>query len=581
MRSASVQDDWIHGRNLVLKVITTGGQFDIRCPEVGDRTLQSWVDASIRVRGVASVNPQQQSIGLILYAPRLTDVYVMSAPPPGNLFAMPKRTIRSLIQSYWQDMGHRASIEGTVLYSEPGRTLFVRDETGAMQVFTSQPGLLQCGDRVRVVGFPAPGDFSAVLTDAVFERSGHASPVDGEAATVPEILNGKWNCDLVTLEGKLVDHLFGANKQGVWLKSGDTLFDAYWMATNGTPAASQFEKDSMVRITGIALVQGAEFGKGLQTFHVVLPSVAALTVLEQPPWLTSRRLLWTSVVLAGSILLGAAWVAVLAKRKRLLEEEVVRRQRAEQDLQQAHAELEKRMTAELHEEISRRERGEAEFQAVLKERTRIAQELHDTLEQGLVGIALQLDNVADVVSDDVGLAQEHLESARRLVEHSQAETRRSVWDLRSQTLEQGGLPAALQSVAAEMSRSANVPIEVVSHGKPLWLPVLIENNLFRIGQEALTNALKHARAGRISVRLDRQPEAVSLEIQDDGTGFDVEQPTRDGHHFGLQGIRERVKRLGGTLSIESAPNRGTQIRVRVPLNLPSSDATAEDEPQEN
>ncbi|HZI31718.1 MAG TPA: histidine kinase, partial [Candidatus Binatia bacterium] len=480
VRSAFIQDDWINGRNLVLKVITTGGQFDIRCPETGSRSVESWIDASIRVRGVASVNPQQQSIGLVIYAPKLMDIYIQAEPPPGELFMMPKRTIRSLIQFYWHDMGHRVGIEGTVLYSEPGKMLFVRDDTGAMQVFTSQREIVHRGDQVHVVGFPAPGDYAAVLNDAVFEKTGSTATAGAVTAKPEQILAGKLNCDLVTLQGTLVDHVFGSDKQGFWVKTGDTLFDAYWPATNGLPAASQFEKDSMVKLTGIALVQDSGLAKSPQTFHLLLPSAEAVAVLKQPPWLTPRRLFWTSAILAGSILLSIAWVAFLSKRKAMLEAEVVRRKRAEKDLQQAHAELEKRMTAELREEISRREKGEAEFQAVLKERTRIAQELHDTLEQGLVGIALQLDNVADVVRDDVGLAQEHLESARRLVEHSQAETRRSVWDLRSQTLEQGGLPFALDSVAAEMRAGANVSLEVVTQGTPVPLPVLIENNLFRI-----------------------------------------------------------------------------------------------------
>lgn len=256
----------------------------------------------------------------------------------------------------------------------------------------------------------------------------------------------------------------------------------------------------------------------------------------------------------------------LSQKKRVLEVEVVRRQRAEENLQRAHEELEKRMAEELREEVVRREQGEAEFQAVLHERTRIAQELHDTLEQGLVGIALQLDNVADVIGDDVAQAQEHLEFARRLVEHSQAETRRSVWDLRSQTLEKGGLLSALQTIAVKLGNGANVPVGVVSRGIEQRIPVLVENNLFRIGQEALTNALKHANAQRISVVLEYQLSGVSLEVQDDGAGFDIACPVTDGGHFGLQGIRERVKRLGGTLEISSTLNKGTRIWVHVPLS---------------
>lgn len=564
VRSASLQDDWINGRNLVLRAITTSGQFEIRCPDPGSRSLDKWIDTSIRVRGVASIKPQPRSIGLVIHAPRLPDIFIESEPSR-DVFAAPMRSIRSLVKFYWHDVGHHVGVEGTVLYAEPGKMLFIRDDTGAMQVLTSQHDSVHPGDKVRIVGFPAPGDYSAVLTDAVFQKEGEGASIAGVDTTPADIMSGKFNCDLVSLQGTVVDHLFSADRQGFWLKADNTLYDAYWSATNGVPAAAGFEKDSVVKLTGIALLQDASLVTGPQTFHLLLPSVDAVSVIRQPPWLTSRRLFWISMTLAGSILLGTAWVMFLAQKQKALEAEVGRRKRAEQGLQHAHQELEKRMTAELREEVGRRERSEAEFQAVLRERTRIAQELHDTLEQGLVGIALQLDNVADVVDADVPQAREHLELARRLVEHSQAETRRSVWDLRSETLEQGGLLAALNKVAVELRAGANVPIEVASRGAPGPLPVLVENNLFRIGQEALTNALKHARPSRISVGLEFQPAAVTLEIQDDGAGFDTRRPMMDGHHFGLQGIRERVKRLGGAVEIKSEPGRGTQIRVRVPL----------------
>jgi ligand-binding sensor domain-containing protein/signal transduction histidine kinase len=206
-----------------------------------------------------------------------------------------------------------------------------------------------------------------------------------------------------------------------------------------------------------------------------------------------------------------------------------------------------------------------QFSAVLAERNRIAREIHDNLAQDILGISVQLELVARLMPAAAEAAKGHLDRARIQVRNSMTEARRYVWDLRSQELQKKDLPAALRDTTKRLTAENDVEavVEVTGPSRPLPLPV--ETNLLRIGQEAINNAVKHARANRIDVTLNFDTRSVRLSIRDDGRGFDSEAQVADGH-FGLIGMRERAEQIGAVLTIDSAQERGTQIEVDVPLN---------------
>jgi ligand-binding sensor domain-containing protein/signal transduction histidine kinase len=206
-----------------------------------------------------------------------------------------------------------------------------------------------------------------------------------------------------------------------------------------------------------------------------------------------------------------------------------------------------------------------QFSAVLAERNRIAREIHDNLAQDILGISVQLELVARLMPAAAEAAKGHLDRARILVRNSMTEARRYVWDLRSQELQKKDLSAALRDTTKRLTAENNVEavVEVTGPSRPLPLPV--ETNLLRIGQEAINNAVKHARANRIDVTLNFDTRSVQLNIRDDGRGFDPQAQIADGH-FGLIGMRERAEQIGAMLMIDSAVERGTQIAVDVPLN---------------
>jgi two-component sensor histidine kinase len=209
-------------------------------------------------------------------------------------------------------------------------------------------------------------------------------------------------------------------------------------------------------------------------------------------------------------------------------------------------------------------RMRAQFDAVLAERTRIAREIHDNLAQEMLGISVQLEVVARTMPPNAEVAKSHLDRVRMLVRHGIAEARRYVWDLRSQALDNADLPTALSETARRLTAETNIEAQVQVSGTFRPLPRDVEDNLLRIGQEAINNAVSHAHPEHVFINLTFDARGVLLSVRDDGSGFDQVSVNRNGH-FGLVGMRERAERIGAELNIVSTPGSGTEIRVDVPL----------------
>jgi ligand-binding sensor domain-containing protein/signal transduction histidine kinase len=212
----------------------------------------------------------------------------------------------------------------------------------------------------------------------------------------------------------------------------------------------------------------------------------------------------------------------------------------------------------------RMKRAHDRFALVLAERTRIARELHDTLAQGFAGIAFQLEAVATKLKEAPEHARQHLEVALKMVRHSLAEARRSVMNLRSAALDNGDLATALTETSRLMLADGAVEFELRTEGIARPLLPKVENNLLRIGQEAITNAMKYSQARRIQVHLAYVETGVVLSVCDDGTGFEQSATASNGVHFGLLGMEERAKQMGAKLSVISRKGGGTAVTVEVP-----------------
>ncbi len=206
------------------------------------------------------------------------------------------------------------------------------------------------------------------------------------------------------------------------------------------------------------------------------------------------------------------------------------------------------------------------FAAVLAERNRIARELHDTVEQGLTGVMLQLDTVSAHWSSSPDVARRGLDLARNMARHCMGEARSAVRDLRSESLHTGDAVAALRQMAVEFGSAESPEIRVDVQGAPCTLPRDVEMTLLRIGQEALTNAVKHAQATRIDLEVQFASNHIALRVCDDGIGFVAESSllSAASGHFGVLGMRERANKVGGKLVIHSSLGGGTTVDFRVP-----------------
>lgn len=209
---------------------------------------------------------------------------------------------------------------------------------------------------------------------------------------------------------------------------------------------------------------------------------------------------------------------------------------------------------------------EAKHAAILDERNRMAREIHDTLAQAFTGISLQLEVAKSLIKEDPQAVQQILNHISQLAEAGLTEARRSVWALYPPAAEYADLAQLLYESVEQMTRNTITSVEVNVQGTPCCLPPFIGMNLLRIGQEALTNALKHAQAETINIELAYEPDRILLTIHDNGRGF---TPPNTIDHlnggFGLVGMYERCDRIGAQLSLTSQPGQGTQILVEAPL----------------
>jgi two-component system NarL family sensor kinase len=217
--------------------------------------------------------------------------------------------------------------------------------------------------------------------------------------------------------------------------------------------------------------------------------------------------------------------------------------------------------------LSAEQRRAAARIATIEERNRLAREIHDTLAQGLAAITLQLETADALSSTRPERAHEAIQRALQLARSNQEEARRSVMDLRSAPLQEHALPEALAVLAyAELLPVVHYTC-LPTQNFPV-LPARIEAGLYRIAQEALTNARQHAHAHHITLKLMAEDHWISLLIQDDGCGFDPDMMAQNAGfsstHFGLTGMSERVRILSGSMCLFSTPGAGTCIEVSVP-----------------
>jgi PAS domain S-box-containing protein len=205
--------------------------------------------------------------------------------------------------------------------------------------------------------------------------------------------------------------------------------------------------------------------------------------------------------------------------------------------------------------------AEARGKAALEERQRLARELHDSVSQALYGIALGAKTARKLVDQNPQLVVDPLDYVLSLAEAGLAEMRALIFELRPESLETEGLVAALEKQAAAMRARHEIEVKTSLCDEP-GASLEAKEAVYRIAQEALHNTVKHARANNVGIKMECGPGWLTLEVSDDGVGFDSRGDFPG--HLSLRSMRERATRLGGTLELESTAGRGTRIRARIP-----------------
>jgi signal transduction histidine kinase len=495
---------------------------------------QELVCATVRLQGVCRTrfNRKRQ-----LRAPYLSVTgpsnIVIEVPAPGEIAQVP---LASLLQFNSEgSYGRRVKVQGVVT-EQKENSLFIQDGGASLYVKCGQADPVSPGDVVQVVGFPVLGQYAPVLEDATFRVVGHkAQPVPLQAR-IDQLPSEDYDTVLVRLRGKLINRIERADEQILVLEATNLILNARLNLAKADSRFTALQIGSELELTGVCLAQPVDnWNPSLEyrpeTFQLLLRSSDDVTVIRNPPWWTLSRLLWMLGIMSVVLLAGFAWVFALDRKVR-------------------------QQTTIIQQKLRR--------EAVLEERTRIAREFHDTLEQELVAITIQLEIVAAQFYDSPDMARQMLELARNMTRRSLDEARRSVWDLRSHLLQNSNLSTAIAEVTKLMSASARIPIAVETSGVPRKLPLQVESNLLRIAQEALANAMKHSHASRIEVSLAYEPDRVRLCVSDDGIGFEADRSVAVcGGHFGLLDMSERAEKIGGAFSLISAPGQGTEISVEV------------------
>ncbi len=444
--------------------------------------------------------------------------------------------------------GNRVEVNGVVTLQKSDGTLFIQSQGFGLCVLLAQPAKLVPGDRVIISGYSALGQYVPILEDATVQPLGHGEPPPPIPTDLETLLNSPENFEgvLIHLKTSLVNLIDSPGRQTLVLQSSNSIFTASIESSQADERFKSLQIGSQLAITGIFIAQSpGKWVPGIsrsreisvssipysppESVQVLLRSYADIAVIHQPPWWTLSRLLWTLGIMSFVMLAGLAWVVVLDRRVR-------------------------QQTQIIQQKVWR--------EGVLEERDRIAREFHDTLEQELAAISIQLGTVEAQFRESPQVAFKQLELARNMARHSLSEARRSVWDLRSHLLENSNLAAALAGMVAPLSASTGIEIVVQSSGAPQKLPALTEHNLLRIAQEALANAFKHSRAKKIVVSLNYETKQVQLRIHDDGAGFDLRSVgSASGGHFGVLDMRERAEKIGGRFALDSQPGGGTEVLI--------------------
>lgn len=524
--------------NGTLSVFGKDGPVNLWVGQTPSNSLSSYVDAKLRVRGVLSLTMLNSPLLLI---PSPSFVHV-EEDAPKDPFAVPLCSIAELPSDTVDPSSvHRARIRGGVIYSK-GRSVFIQDASGGILAQVPDNTPVKIGETVEAVGFPAASSSARRLIEAILQVTGSAQPVEPDKLDITETLSPKQSYTLVQAAATLLNEKAIGSDQVLELEEHRRIFTATLSdAQNSLPLIAP---GSRVQVTGVfedGAIDSPVTGKAAVestaagSLNILLRNPADVVVLNGPPWWTLKR----TVALVGTLLIVLVvtllWAYLL--RRRLDRQQAARLAFSRQILQGQES-----------------------------ERQRIAANLHDSLGQDLLVIKNQARLAMQPMVDEAD-RQNRLNKISEITSQAIAEVRQITYDLRPYQLDRLGLTQAIRAVVSQASENSPILIATYLDAIDGIFDKESEIHLYRIIQEALNNILKHSAATEAAVVVKSPNDLVSLSIRDNGRGFDADaagsSSVRD-IGYGLRGMRERTRILGGRFMIDSHPAQGTSITIEIP-----------------
>jgi signal transduction histidine kinase len=527
VRSAGIRPNASRLQKLWMKIEMADGVMYASLPEENTDAGSKLIDATVRIDGVAACtkNMNRQITSPTILVQGMQNITVLRRPPR-DLFSLPLTSIGSLMQyRSGTDYYHRVRVSGTVTYYKPGESLIVEDGGSALFVLTAQSAKIELGDRIEAVGFPAPRDAGPILQDAILRDVASGQPLVPAHATTSDLASGSFNNILVSTEGRLLRRVQEPFRDVLLLQANSTLLQAELAESENSNELRDLKEGSTIRITGISVLDvSGTWGTGGANastirYKVLLRSPRDVQVIQPASWWTTLHVIYLAAIL-GVLVLVFFGLLVYGRMEGW------------------------------------------RLQAVIKERERMAHEIHDTLAQSFAGIGFQLQAIRRAIPNEAPGLREQVDLARALVRHSHKEARRSLEPLSPELRGDIDLLSSLESTARTMVEGGSVEVTASSTGVPRPISAKIASSLLRIGQEAIANAVRHSEPSHLNISLAFDIGSVRLAVKDDGCGF-VKSGNLLG--FGLRGMRKRSAAVSAELEIVSQPGEGTCVEVTAPL----------------
>jgi signal transduction histidine kinase len=439
--------------------------------------------------------------------------HVSMQPAEPNQAASDARLRISDLQNLPRNTQTSVNVRGIVTLTSPG--FYVQDASGAVLVSGVALPSVNVGDTVEISGMVQPGLFSPVIHQAKVRPMWSGTPAPPVSVTALQAASGAYDAHFIEVEGTLTSIETDASGYTVLnLEDSGQTFRAVYKDQSGKPI-HRLEKNSYLRLRGVCVIDRVYTG-AITPFAVLLRSDGDLQILSGPPWWTPVHV---TMLFAGLLLLALLAQIVYFRIQRW------------------------------------------KALAITQERERLAHEIHDTMAQSFAGVGYQIQGIRSSVlrgeQKDSSYIANQLNVAYQLVRRCHEEASQTVAMLASSTPIPNDLLSELEATTHRIA-AGQVQTKTETLGTPVELNLRLVNALLHMGQEAVTNALRHSEATVIRLTLAFEADRVRLTVADDGKGFD---PSINKSGFGIQGMQKRAREIGADLHIHAVPGSGTEVVV--------------------